>query len=261
MPAYMRKAIRDSATFYTPLPTFFVRVKARTSAVTRTRDQATEKRDLFFCSPFPVLPPSANRSVACFFVFEIRIQISSHHPSLTPLFPPLDFLFPLNSLTLTPLHPPSPLAHIHLAHTPRYLICGLGSQIVALRFGSRSFLCHREPWVQNPPPHKASMRAGSRLPACLAHPSETWDGLTLGWETSPTWKESYATSHTYLPLSTAVTVKSVGLSRYLFEAEVQSWGLEQTKTWYVVLPHLWVTSLGEPAFIIRQSCVTRQTSL
>lgn len=133
MPAYMSKAIRDSATFYTPLPTFFVREKARTSAVTRTRDQATEKRDLFFCSPFPVLPPSANRSVACFFVFEIRIQISSHHPSLTPLFPPLDFLFPLNSLTLTPPPPPPPsrtyISHTHLvilfvALAARLLPCG-----------------------------------------------------------------------------------------------------------------------------------------
>ena len=44
---------------------------------------------------------------------------------------------------------------------------------------------------------RATMRAGSQLPACFAHPSETWDGLTLGRETFPTWKEGYATSHTY----------------------------------------------------------------
>lgn len=142
---------------------------------------------LVFLQHFPsVFPMSANQSVACFFVFQIRIQISFSSSKPYSTFPPIRFSFPLNSLTLTRL-PSPPSAHIHLAHTPRYLICGLGSQIGCLvvqqpvfsvteSLGCRSFTTH------------ASMRAGSQFPACFAHPSETWDGLTLGWGTFPTWK-------------------------------------------------------------------------
>lgn len=98
------------------------------------------------------------------------------------------------SLKFPHTHSPS-----HLAHTPRYLICGLGRQTVALRFGSQSFRCHRGGRGCRASTTQASMRAGSQFPACLAHPSETWDVLTLGWETFPTWKDSYATFHIHLP--------------------------------------------------------------
>lgn len=108
-------------------------------------------------------------------------SVSSSNPYST--FPPIRFSFSPQ----IPSHSPPMPAHTHLAHTPRYLICGLGSQIVALWFGSRRVHSLH---------HTGFHKAGSLFPACFAHLSETWDGLTLGSGTSSIWKGSYATSRT-----------------------------------------------------------------
>lgn len=122
---------------------FFVREKSPTSAVIRPRIRQGNGETCFSVAlscASPLCEPW--RGLFLCVLDQDSDSVSSSKPYST--FPPIRFSFPLNSLTLTP-----PLPHIHLAHTPRYLICGLGSQIVALRFGSQSFLCHREPWVQN----------------------------------------------------------------------------------------------------------------
>lgn len=106
-------------------------------------------------------------------------------PLLQPSFPPF-FRFKF---------PPHSLAHTHLAHTPRYLICGpwqpdgclcglvagvlpvteklVGAESYPLRTHE-----HTDTHTSFTPlsPHKPSARAGSRFPACFVHP-----GRNLGW--------------------------------------------------------------------------------
>lgn len=68
-----------------------------------TQNGATKQPDLFFFdSLFLCFPPRRTR---VWLVSLCSTSASrSHHPSLTPLFPPIRFSFPLNSLTLTHTH-------------------------------------------------------------------------------------------------------------------------------------------------------------
>lgn len=161
----------------------------------------------------PVLLLSTHHHISPSLLFKIRIQSVSHHPSLTPLFP-VRFSFPLNSLTLSP-----PRTHTSHTHTPRYLICGLGSQFVALWFSSRHFLCHREPWVQNL--YRTNFHECKKSVPSMLCPSQWnlgWINLGLGDFSN---LERELCKLPYLSsLSTAVTVKSVGLSRHLLKTKL-----------------------------------------
>lgn len=91
--------------------------------------------------------------------------------------------------------PPHSLVHTHLAHTPRYLICGPWQPdgclcgLVAGVLPVTEKLVGAEPYplythmnthtnthLTLLSPHKPSMGAGSQFPACFAHPTRN-----LGW--------------------------------------------------------------------------------
>lgn len=77
--------------------------RERTSAIMRHRMvQLSTARLVFFCSIFLCFPPQRTR--VWLVSLCSRSGSRSHHPSLTPLFPPIRFSFPLNSLTLTHTH-------------------------------------------------------------------------------------------------------------------------------------------------------------
>lgn len=88
------KAIRDNATFYTPLPSFRERSSSNKCS-NKTQNGATKQPDLFFFFPlvaFSCFPPQ--RTLAWLVSFCSRSGSRSHHPSLLHFFLPLDFLFP-----------------------------------------------------------------------------------------------------------------------------------------------------------------------
>lgn len=113
MLAHMRRQL-EIMPHFTHRYQHFREKKSSNKCNNEAQNGATKQPDLFFffLQPFPVLPPSANPSVACSLCS--RSDYRSHHPSLTPLFPPIRFSFPLNSLTLT--HTRTSCTHTSLSY-------------------------------------------------------------------------------------------------------------------------------------------------
>lgn len=112
MLAHMRRQL-EIMPHFTHRYQHFCEKKSLNKCNNEAQNGATNQPDLFFfLQPFPVLPPSANLSMACSLCS--RSESRSHHPNLTPLFPPIRFSFPLNSLTLT--HTRTSCTHTSLSY-------------------------------------------------------------------------------------------------------------------------------------------------
>lgn len=136
----------------------------------KTQNRPTKQPDLFFYSLFLCFPPQ--RTIAWL------VSLCSRSGSRQRLiiqallhFSPHQIFF---SLKFPHTHSHTYISHTHLvilfvALAARLLPCGSVARVFSVTEsrGCRPFTT------------QASMRAGSQFPACLAHPSETWDVLTL----------------------------------------------------------------------------------